>query len=58
MQNENEKEHVLKYKLAYSGIILLVYIVGKNIPLYKIDLSAYAEAVKTMTVKKTASAAS
>ena len=44
MQNENEKEHVLKYKLAYSGIILLVYIVGKNIPLYKIDLSAYQQA--------------
>jgi preprotein translocase subunit SecY len=44
VQNENEKEHVLKYKLAYSGIILLVYIVGKNIPLYKIDLSAYQQA--------------
>ena len=35
------KEHVVKYKLLYSAIIFLVYIVGKNIPLYCIDISAY-----------------
>lgn len=38
-----EKGHVLKYKLLYSGIILLVYIVGKNIPLYQVDVSAYRQ---------------
>ena len=43
MQKGNGKDHVLKYKLAYSGIILLVYIVGKNIPLYKVDRSAYQQ---------------
>ena len=44
VQKGNGKENVLKYKLMYSGIILLVYIVGKNIPLYKIDVSAYEQA--------------
>ena len=43
VQKGNGKENVLKYKLMYSGIILLVYIVGKNIPLYKIDVSAYEQ---------------
>ena len=43
MREAREKENVLKYKLAYSGIILLVYIIGKNIPLYGIDLSAYRQ---------------
>ena len=43
MQKGNGKDHVLKYKLAYSGIILLVYIVGKNIPLYTVDRSAYQQ---------------
>lgn len=38
------KESILKYKLAYSGIILFVYLVGKNIPLYALDISAYREA--------------
>jgi len=40
---QESKERVLKYKLLYSGIILLVYIVGKNIPLYALDISAYRE---------------
>lgn len=35
------KEHVVKYKLLYSAIIFLVYIVGKNIPLYSINVDAY-----------------
>ncbi len=43
MREAREKENVLKYKLAYSGIILLVYIIGKNIPLYGIDLPAYRQ---------------
>lgn len=31
----------MKYKLVYTGLIFLVYILGKNIPLYGIDTSAY-----------------
>ena len=41
---QESKESVLKYKLAYSGIILFVYLIGKNIPLYALDFSAYREA--------------
>lgn len=33
----------MKYKLAYTSLISLIYILGKNIPLYGIDLSAYAD---------------
>lgn len=40
---QESKESVLKYKLAYSGIILFVYLIGKNIPLYALDFSAYRE---------------
>ena len=36
-----QKENVMKYKLVYTGLISLIYILGKNIPLYGIDLSAY-----------------
>lgn len=32
----------MKYKLIYTSLISFVYILGKNIPLYGIDLSAYA----------------
>lgn len=31
----------MKYKLLYTGLIFLIYILGKNIPLYGIDRSAY-----------------
>ncbi len=33
----------MKYKLVYTSLISLIYILGKNIPLYGIDLSAYTE---------------
>jgi len=39
------KEYVLKYKLIYTGIIMLVYIIGKNIPLYHIDFSGYKASI-------------
>lgn len=35
----NQKESVMKYKLAYTGLIFLVYIFGKNIPLYGVNIS-------------------
>lgn len=41
MRKSKENESILKYKLAYSAIILLAYIVGKNVPLYALDVSAY-----------------
>lgn len=34
----------MKYKLAYTGLVFLIYILGKNIPLYGIDLAAYRNA--------------
>lgn len=41
MPRSEQKEKVMKYKLAYTGLILLVYILGKCVPLYGIDVSAY-----------------
>lgn len=42
MSQSEQKEKVMKYKLIYTGLILLVYILGKCVPLYGIDLSAYS----------------
>lgn len=56
MAEKKQKEHLLRYKLLYTAIILLVYLVGKSLPLYGIDLSAYiqkeinAEALLLQTV--------
>ncbi len=36
-------EHVLRDKILYTCLMVLVYLIGKNIPLYMIDLAAYAE---------------
>lgn len=41
VQRSTEKEHILLYKLLYSLIVLCVYIVGRSIPLYGIDISGY-----------------
>lgn len=38
---EQEKEHVLIYKILYSAMIMLIYMVGRNIPLYGVDVSYY-----------------
>lgn len=37
----NRKESILKYKLLFTALVLLLYLLGKNMPLYGIDLSAY-----------------
>ncbi len=37
------KESIIKYKLMYTVLILLVYLFGKNLPLYGIDISVYAD---------------
>lgn len=41
MKEKEAKEHVFLYKILYSLMIMLVYMVGKNIPLYGVDVSAY-----------------
>ncbi len=38
---EDKEKSIIKYKLLYTAIILLVYLVGKEIPLYMIDISTY-----------------
>ncbi|MCM1231916.1 MAG: preprotein translocase subunit SecY [Ruminococcus flavefaciens] len=38
---EPVKENVLKYKLLYTAIIILIYTLGKRISLYGIDVSGY-----------------
>ena len=40
MKNPNKKEHVFTYKVIYTLIIIAVYIVGINIPLYMVDTEA------------------
>ena len=51
MLQSEQKENVMKYKLAYTSLIFLVYILGKCIPLYGIDTSAYSyEAVSVEDV--------
>lgn len=42
MSQSERKENAMKYKLAYTGLILLIYTLGKSVPLYGIDLSAYS----------------
>lgn len=36
-----KKEHVFFEKILYTFLILLVYMIGKSLPLYGIDISAY-----------------
>lgn len=43
IKKEKETEHVLRYKLLYSAMIMFVYMVGRNIPLYGVDISHYQE---------------
>lgn len=38
---KESKEHILLYKILFSVLILLVYIIGRKIPLYGVDVSAY-----------------
>lgn len=42
MSQTKQKENAMKYKLVYTGLILLIYTLGKCIPLYGIDLPAYS----------------
>lgn len=42
-QKINVKSHVIRYKFIYTVLILLVYLVGRSLPLYGIDISAYLD---------------
>lgn len=44
MEN-TEKNTIVKYKLLYTFLILGVYMVGRGMPLYMIDVSAYMQKV-------------
>ena len=46
MKQAHKGEKILIYKFIYTALILCVYILGKGLPLYGIDLSAYLH--KTM----------
>ena len=41
VSEESRKGRILKYKVLYTILILIVYLIGRNIPLYGIDLSMY-----------------
>ncbi len=43
MKQGKKREHLLRYKLIYTILILFVYLLGKNLPLYMIDVSAYLQ---------------
>lgn len=46
LQKREKKESIITYKLLYTIIILLVYLIGKSLPLYGIDVDVYLH--KTM----------
>lgn len=37
------KEHILLYKILYSLMVMFVYMIGRNIPLYGVDVDAYRD---------------
>lgn len=37
------KEHILLYKILYSLMVMFVYMIGRNIPLYGVDVEAYRD---------------
>ena len=41
MLQTEKKETIISQKILYTGIILLVYLLGKGLPLFMIDVSAY-----------------
>ncbi len=45
MKHTQKKESIIKYKILYTILILFVYLIGKSLPLYMIDYSAYIHKV-------------
>lgn len=56
MFQSKNKDCILKYKILYTILILFVYLIGKSLPLYMVELSAYihksvdAEALLMQTI--------
>ena len=42
MRQSEKKSSLLRQKLVFTSVIVLVYIMGRCIPLYGVDFSAYA----------------
>ena len=40
---KKSKEHILLYKILYSLLTMLLYMIGRNIPLYGVDVDAYRQ---------------
>lgn len=43
MRNKEKQEKLLVYKILFTLIILMIYLVGKNLPLYMVDVSFYTQ---------------
>lgn len=43
MKRKEKKYTVIKYKLLFTVMILLIYLIGREVPLYGLDLSAYTD---------------
>ena len=41
--SREKQDSLIKYKLLFTAIILLIYLVGKEIPLYMVDVSVYLQ---------------
>lgn len=50
LKKKKQQSSVIKYKLLYTVMILLAYLIGREIPLYGIDLSAYID--KTISIEE------
>ncbi len=42
MPQTHKKLHILRDKLAYTSVIIFIYLLGRCLPLYGIDVSAYS----------------
>lgn len=50
MPRSERKRSLILHKFSYAAIILFIYLLGRHIPLYEIDLSAYVNRTVDMDV--------
>ncbi|MBE5891606.1 MAG: preprotein translocase subunit SecY [Lachnospiraceae bacterium] len=43
MGKEKSKEHVFFYKILFTILFLIIYMIGRDLPLYGVDITAYSE---------------
>lgn len=41
MKQKEKKEHIILFKLLFTALMVIVYLIGRKIPLYGIDTAAY-----------------